>query len=73
MLYSLTNTFEGLYDVTRSQSLLQVSVNYPVRVQVVEALGQVTAELLDGLFRQLLLLLDQLEEVPAGTVLEDDP
>ena len=42
-------------------------------MQVVKSLGQVTSKLLDGWLRQLLVLLDQLEQVTASTVLKDDP
>lgn len=74
LLYSLTNTLEGLQNnINQRQPLLQVGVDDPIRVQIVEALRKIASKLLDGLLRQLLLLLDKLEEVASCAVLEDDP
>lgn len=42
-------------------------------MQVVQPLSEVSAELLYGAFRQLFVLLDELEQVTTGAVLKNDP
>ena len=52
---------------------LQVAVNNPIEVQVVQALSEVSTEFLNRLLGQLFVLLDQLEQVSTSAVLENDP
>ena len=42
-------------------------------MEVVKTLCEITSKLLHGLFRELLVLLDQLQQISASTVLKDDP
>jgi hypothetical protein len=42
-------------------------------VQIVQSLRQISAKFLDGFFRQLSVLLDELEEITSSTVLKNDP
>jgi hypothetical protein len=42
-------------------------------MKVVKALSKISSKLLDGLLRKLLVLLNQLEEISSGAVLENNP
>jgi len=42
-------------------------------VQIVQSLRQISPKFLDGFFRQLSVLLDELEEIASSTVLKNDP
>ena len=51
----------------------QVAIYDTIRVQVVKALSQVAAKLLNRLLGQFLILFYQLEQVSTSTILEDNP
>ena len=51
----------------------EVTVDNAIEMEIVETLSQISAKLLYRLFRKLLILFDQLEEITSSTVLKDDP
>jgi len=52
---------------------LQIAVDNAIEVEVVEALSKIASELLQGGLGQLFVLLDQLQQITACAVLENDP